>query len=204
MPCGTKYIGMATAGSVGQAPPSEPMGTRDIDLDAAADRGLALARHDLRRRHVGGFEARGAEAVDLHARHGLGVARDDGRGAGDVRALLADRHDAAQHDVVDQVGVELVAVAQRLQGGHGQPHRGHFVQRAILAALAARGADGVVDECVGHGVSPGLCDPMSVTEERPRAARSQPERDPSLRSRMTAGGIRCVVVPKASVRSVPS
>ena len=31
MPCGTKYIGMATAGSVGQAPPSEPMGTRDID-----------------------------------------------------------------------------------------------------------------------------------------------------------------------------
>ena len=30
-PWGTKYIGMATAGSVGQAPPSEPMGTRDID-----------------------------------------------------------------------------------------------------------------------------------------------------------------------------
>ena len=31
MPCGTKYIGIATAGSVGQAPPSEPIGTRDID-----------------------------------------------------------------------------------------------------------------------------------------------------------------------------
>ena len=31
MPCGTKYIGIATAGSIGQAPPSEPMGTRDID-----------------------------------------------------------------------------------------------------------------------------------------------------------------------------
>ena len=128
-------------------------------FDAAADRGLALARHDLRRRHVGGFEARGAEAVDLHARHGLGIARDDGRGAGDVGTLLADRHDAAQHDVVDQVGVELVAVAQRLQGGDGEPHRGHFVQRAILAALAARGADGVVDECVGHGWSPNPSNP---------------------------------------------
>ena len=31
MPCGTKYIGIATAGSTGQAPPSEPIGTRDID-----------------------------------------------------------------------------------------------------------------------------------------------------------------------------
>jgi len=30
-PCGTKYIGIATAGSIGQAPPSEPIGTRDID-----------------------------------------------------------------------------------------------------------------------------------------------------------------------------
>ena len=45
----------------------------------------------------------------------LGVARDDRGGARDVGALLADRHDAAQHHVVDQVGVELVAVADRLQ-----------------------------------------------------------------------------------------
>ena len=27
-PCGTKYIGIATAGSTAQAPPSEPIGTR--------------------------------------------------------------------------------------------------------------------------------------------------------------------------------
>jgi hypothetical protein len=30
MPWGTKYIGMATAGSTGQEPPSEPIGTRDM------------------------------------------------------------------------------------------------------------------------------------------------------------------------------
>ena len=128
-------------------------------LDAAADGGLALARHDLRRRHVGGFEARGAEAVDLHARHGLGVARHDGGGAGNVGALLADRHDAAEHDVVDQVRVEFVAVAQRLQRGDRQTHRRHFMQRAILAALAARRADGVENVCVGHDHSPALLSP---------------------------------------------
>ena len=30
-PCGTKYWCQATCGSIAQAPPSEPMGTRDID-----------------------------------------------------------------------------------------------------------------------------------------------------------------------------
>ena len=34
--------------------------------------------------------------------------------------------------------------------GGDSAHRGHLVQGAILAALAARRADGVVDECVGH------------------------------------------------------
>ena len=31
MPCGTKYCCQATRGSMAQAPPSEPIGTRDID-----------------------------------------------------------------------------------------------------------------------------------------------------------------------------
>ena len=48
-----------------------------------------------------GLEAAGAEAVDLHARDRVRVVRVQHRDARDVGALLADRIDAAQHDVVD-------------------------------------------------------------------------------------------------------
>ena len=123
-------------------------------IHAAADHEAGLAGHDLRGGRVHGLETRGAEAVDRHAGNGLGEAGHHRRGAGDVGALLADRHDAAQDDVVDLAGVELAALLQRLQRRHGELHRGHFVQRTVLAALAARRADGVVDVCVGHGVSP--------------------------------------------------
>ena len=37
----------------------------------------------------------------------------DGGGAGDVAARLADRIDAAEHHVVDQLRIELVAVSDR-------------------------------------------------------------------------------------------
>ena len=40
-------------------------------------------------------------------------------------ALLADRHDAAQHDVVDQVRVEIVAVAHGLRGWCEGSEGGH-------------------------------------------------------------------------------
>ena len=55
-------------------------------------------------------EARGAEAIDLHARHSVAEAGDQRRGARDVAARFADRIDAAEHDVVDQRRIELVAV----------------------------------------------------------------------------------------------
>ena len=72
-------------------------------FDAAADRHVVLAGHHLRRGEVDGVEPRGAEAVDLHARHRVAVARHQRGGARDVAARLADRIDAAQHDVVDQL-----------------------------------------------------------------------------------------------------
>ena len=65
-------------------------------------------------------EARGAEAVDLHARDRVAVARMQRRGARDVAAGFADRIDAAEHHIVDQFGVELVAVAERRQRAGGE------------------------------------------------------------------------------------
>ena len=79
-------------------------------LDAAADRHVVLARHDLGRREVDRVEAGGAEAVDLHARHAVAVAGGERRRARDVAARLADRIDAAEHHVVDQRRIELVAL----------------------------------------------------------------------------------------------
>ena len=54
------------------------------------------------------------------------------------------------HHVVDLRGVELVAVPDGAERLRRQIERGHFVQRAVGLAAPARGADGVVDECVGH------------------------------------------------------
>ena len=54
-------------------------------------------------------EAGSAEAVDLHARHRVAIAGDERRRARDVAAGLADRIDAAQHHVIDQRGIEVVA-----------------------------------------------------------------------------------------------
>ncbi len=119
-------------------------------FDAAADDEVGLAGHDLRRRLVAGLESRGAEAADGDAGGGLrivGIQRGD---AGDVGALLGDRLDAAEDDVVDQRSVERVAVAQGAQGSGGQLDRRHAVQRAVLAALAARRAHGIVDIGFGH------------------------------------------------------
>ena len=96
-------------------------------------------------------EAGCAEAVDLHARHLVAIARDDRRGARDVAAGLADRIDAAEHHVVDQLRIELVALLDRRQRLRRQIERGHLVQRAVGLAAPARRAHVIVDEGVGHG-----------------------------------------------------
>ena len=109
-----------------------------------------LAGHDLGRGEIHRVEARGAETVDLHARHAVAEAGHERRRARDVAAGLADRIDAAEHHVIDQRRVELVAVLDRGERLRGEIERGHLVQRSVGLAASARGADGVVDECVGH------------------------------------------------------
>ena len=124
-------------------------------LDAAADRQIGLAGHDLRRRHIAGVEAGGAEAVDLDAGRLLVVARLQGGEPGDIGALFADRHDAAQDDVVDLRRVQIAAVAQGRQGLAGQIDRRDLVQGAVGLAAAARRAHGVEDVGIGHGSGSG-------------------------------------------------
>ena len=109
-----------------------------------------LAGHDLGGGEIHRVEARGAEAVDLHARHAVAEAGNERRGAGDVAARLADRIDAAEHHVVEQLRIELVAVLDCAQRLRREIERGHFVQRAVGLAASARGAHVVVNECVGH------------------------------------------------------
>ena len=109
-----------------------------------------LARHDLGRGEIHRIEAGGAEAVDLHAGHAVAEARDQRGGARDVAARLADRIDAAEHDVVDHARFELVAVLDRAERLRREIERGHLVQGAVGLAASARRAHVIVDECVGH------------------------------------------------------
>ena len=129
-------------------------GSADADaahqLDAAAHGHLVLARHDLGGGEIDRIEAGGTEAVDLHAGHAVAEARHQRGGARDVAAGFPHRIDAAQHHVVDELRVELVAVLDGGERLRRQIERGHLVQRAVGLAAAARGAHGIVDECVGH------------------------------------------------------
>ena len=109
-----------------------------------------LAAHDLGGGEIHGIEAGGAEAVDLHAGHGFAETRLQRRETRDVGAGLADRIDAAEDDVVDDVFLEIVALLQRLQRRRGQRQRGDLVQRAIGLAAAARRANVIVDKCLRH------------------------------------------------------
>ena len=122
-------------------------------LHAARNDHVFHARHDLGRGQVDGLQARGAKARLRHARHGLRPARVQHGGAGNVGALLAHGRHAAQHHIIDQRGIEPVARLQRLQQRAQQPHGGGLVQAAVLLALAARRAHGVVDIGFGHGSS---------------------------------------------------
>jgi hypothetical protein len=113
-------------------------------LDAAGEDEVLPARGDLLRRDVHGLEAGGAEAVELHAGDGVGQPGLDRGGLGDVHALIADRRDHAEHDVVDPAGVQVGMAGERLvhQSNH-QIDRLGGVQRSVHLPPAARGADRV-------------------------------------------------------------
>ena len=85
--------------------------------------------------------------------------------------LLADLHDAAHDHVVDERGIEVVALDERLQRLGGEVDR--VPVRQLAVALAASGADGVDDDGGAHASCPlwsrsglGLTDGSSLLTER--------------------------------------
>ena len=120
-------------------------------LDPAGDIGLAGAAIDLVGGQVHRLEPRGAEAVDREARHGfVEIAGQHGR-ARQAAALFAHLGGVAPDHVLDGCGVQVVALLDRVQGQCRQPQAGDLLQRAVLAALAAGGAQRVVDIGIRHG-----------------------------------------------------
>ena len=98
-------------------------------------------------------QARGALAVDRHARHGDGKAGAQRGGAPD-RRLHALLERGADDDVVDLGRVDARALDRGADGVGGQGRRGRGVERAAIG-LADRRAGGGDDDgfAVGHGSS---------------------------------------------------
>ncbi len=86
------------------------MPTRLMEFGAAPDNEFVLTAHDLGRGKIHRVEARSAETIDLNAGNGLPEARLDRCEPGDVGAGFADRIDHAEHDVIDDICAEVVAL----------------------------------------------------------------------------------------------
>ena len=106
------------------------------DLDAGGDDDVVRAGDDALRGEVGRLLRRAALAIDGGGRDRLGEAGAEHGVAPDVDGLGADLHDAAHDHVVDQGGVEVVALDQRLERLGGQV--GRVPARQLPVALAAR------------------------------------------------------------------
>ena len=163
MPCGTKPV-RQRGGRVGR--PRAAVGAHRHPahrLDAAGEDQVLEAGPHAGGRLVDGLEAARAEAVELDARHRLGEPRRQRRGLGDVAALLAERRDDAEHDVVDAAGVEpRVARLELVEHPDDEVDRLHLVEGADGLALAARRPDVVVHECFGRCVHRSDCDTLAV------------------------------------------
>ena len=119
----------------------------------AADHHQVLeARTHLHGAEVHCLQTRGAETVELHARHGFIPVGHQRGGLGDIGALVAHRGHAAQDDIVDLAGIQRVALLQGLEQAGQQIDRLDAVQRTVLLALAARRAHGIENISFGHGV----------------------------------------------------
>ena len=119
-------------------------------LDAAGDDEVVPARCDLLGREVGGFEAGGAEAVDLGARHGVRQSCHEGGGTRDDRTLLADGGNHTEDHVVDVGGIHVrEADLEFVDEADDEVDGLHAVQRA-LTLLATRRTNGLVDVCISH------------------------------------------------------
>ena len=142
---------------------------------------------------------RPALPIDGGARHVLGPAGGQHGIAADVGGLLAHLHDAAHDDVVDERRVEAGAVDQCLHRLGGQVDRMPVLQLAV--ATAERRADGIDDDCGGHGQQSAVRRVGHLKPERPQ--RSNQPATPRLGDACENG--RCPPPPSPrSTRSSPA
>jgi hypothetical protein len=87
-----------------------------------------LAGHDFSRRKIYGIKAGGAKPVDLNAWNLVAKACDQCRRPRNISACFTDWINAAKHNVVDQRGIELVAVLDPGERLSGEIERSHFMQ----------------------------------------------------------------------------
>ena len=119
-------------------------------FDAARDVSLARATCDLVCREVHGFHARGTETVDREAGNRFIQIGSKNRRPRQAPALFHNLGHVPPDHVLYCVAFKIVTLFHRVQRHRTQAHRGYFMQRAVLAALAARCADGVVNICFSH------------------------------------------------------
>ena len=148
-------VGLAGPG-VGGGPDGHPAHR----LDAGPDDDVHGSGHDGLGREVDGLLGRPALAVDGRPGHGVGEPGGQRRVAADVHGLLAHRHGATHDDVLDQGGVEVVALDQGLERRGGEVDG--VPARQLAVAASHRGADCVDDHGIGHRRPPaelsGSCD----------------------------------------------
>src|SRR5262249_35544128 len=136
---------------------NRPGTTRSADadtahrLDSASYRHLVLTGHDFGGGEIHRIEAGSTKAVDLHTRDAVAEAGNQCRRARNISTCFAYRIYTAKHDIVDESGIELVAVLYGRERLRGEVERGHLVQRSVGFAAPSRATDVIVDECLGHG-----------------------------------------------------
>ena len=107
MPCGTKSVSKLVIGSANQAPPSEAIGTRDIDSTPPARTRSSQPERTLAAAMLTASRPEAQKRFSWTPATVSGQPGGDGRDPGDVGALVADRADDAEHDVVDGGRVEV-------------------------------------------------------------------------------------------------
>jgi hypothetical protein len=118
-------------------------------FQSAGDDAVGFARDDALRRHRNGLQARRAEAVHRHARHGHGHAGADRREPRDVAAggFLGRR--TAEHHVLDLARLDSGALDRVPDHMAAQGRAMGHVERAA-ERLADRRAGGGYDDGLGH------------------------------------------------------
>ena len=147
---------------------------RDLghDLDAGGDDDVVGAGDHPLGGEVGRLLGRPALPVDRRRRHRLGEPGGEHGVAAHVDALGADLHDAAHDHVVNESGVEVVALHEGAEHLGGQV--GGVPPRQLPVPLASGGPDGVDDHGGAHGDLPGR------VGELDRAVKSLPGRPAEL------------------------